>query len=788
MALSSRWRARWISLAVIALLVALGLRSLLAIELTTDITRFLPESEDRELARIAKQMSGSDLNRSVTLLVSSSDAEDAAAAAGELAERLARAEEVEWVRSGPDEGLEEAFYALYFDRRLGFADVDTSEEGLRERARDLKRRLMSPTGTFIRQVAPADPLLTFPRLLERMRAAQQGSLEVVDGRLVTEDGRGVVFLATRSSPFDSEASRRLAARIDGAFAEVQRAHPDAELAQSGVHRLAIASEDAIRSDVTRISVVSSIGVVLLFLLLFRSVRHLLLAVIPLLAGFAAALTVTQLAFGSLHGLSMAFGATLIGVAIDYVAHALNHHTLAPSPEGPTGSLRRIWPGLALGAGTTIAGLAGLAWTSFPGIRELAVFTSVGVFAALLATRWLLPPWLPLDPAPTRLHRRLADGLGRWMLRLRGSTRALVAIPIVALVICAAGLSQLVWVDDVRSLNTMDAELLAEDERVRAAVSRMDGGRFVIAWGADEQQALERNDRVYERLTEAMAAGELERFRSVRSLLPSAAAQRASFEALTNDEGLYDRVTEALVAEGFVPDGFAPFREALEGAPPPPLTWGELAASPIGDLVRPFRVDTDETVAFISLTRGADVDALERRFEGVEGVRVFDQGRFMQSAYGRFRRRTLELVGLGLLGVFLMVFVRYRRLSLSLAAFAPAVLAAATALASIVLLGFDAGLMHLVALLLVLSMGVDYGVFMVESRAHEEGPAPTVVSLLVACISTVLSFGLLAMSVNPALRALGLVTSIGVGLSLLLAPLAWLLLPQRAEPKAEEAQA
>lgn len=778
MSTNGGWRERGISLAVIAVLVALGVRSFLALDLTTDITHFLPESEDRELARIAQQMSSSDLNRSVTLLVSSSSPEDAAAAARVLAEQLEGSERVAWVRSGPGDALEEAFYQLYFERRLGFVDEPMSDEALAERARDLKRRLMSTTGTFIRQIAPEDPLLAFPRLLERMRASQQGSLEIRNDQLMTADGQGVVFFASEGSPFDSSVSHGLVADIDAAIAQARESHPDIEVAQSGVHRLAIASEQAIRSDVTRISVVSSIGVVLLFLFLFRSARHLLLAVVPLLAGFVAAVTATQLAFGQIHGLSLAFGATLIGVAIDYVAHALNHHTLAPDPKGPAASLKKIWPGLALGAGTTIAGLAGLAWTSFPGIRELAVFTSVGVFAALLATRYLLPPWLPDDPKPTKTHQRLADALGGAMMRLKASRAALLAVPAIAVVVCALGLTQIHWVDDVRALNTLDADLLAEDERVREAVSRMDAGRFIVAWGADAEEALARNDEAHARLEEALEADELDRFRSIHPLLPSAAAQRASFARLADDEALGQRLNTALEAEGFVPDGFAAFGDALEGEPPTPLTWEELSASAVGELVRPFRVDTDDgQVAFVTLTRGADVDALERRLDGLEGVRVFDQGRFMQGAYGRFRQRTVELVGLGLLGVFLMVLVRYRALWPALAAFVPAVLAAATSLATLVLLGYDAGLMHLVALLLVLSMGVDYGVFMVESRTHEEGPAPTVVSLLVACISTVLSFGLLAMSVNPALRALGLVTGIGVGLSLVLAPLAWVLLPK-----------
>ncbi|MFK7992112.1 MAG: hypothetical protein AB8I08_39200, partial [Sandaracinaceae bacterium] len=338
-----------------------------------------------------------------------------------------------------------------------------------------------------------------------------------------------------------------------------------------------------------------------------------------------------------------------------------------------------------------------------------------------------------------------------------------------------GLVQLEWVDDIRTLQTLDPALLEEDDDVRAAVSRMDGGRFVIAWGQDDEEALRRNDEVHRHLVDAEAAGEVSGFRSIHALLWSADLQRRSFAAL-QDASVAERLPAALEAEGLVAAGFSPFVEEMSAEPPAPLTYEDLASSPVGSLVRSFRVDIDDgRVAFVTLTKDADVGALEARLADVEGVRLFDNGRFLTDAYGGFRTRTLEMIAIGLAMVFLIVLARYRRLGLALAAFLPAVLAAATSLGLLVTLGYEANLMHLVALLLVLSMGVDYGVFMVESRGHAGGAAPTVVSLLIACTSTVLSFGLLAMSENPALRALGLVTGVGVLLSLLLAPTAWLLL-------------
>jgi predicted exporter len=127
--------------------------------------------------------------------------------------------------------------------------------------------------------------------------------------------------------------------------------------------------------------------------------------------------------------------------------------------------------------------------------------------------------------------------------------------------------------------------------------------------------------------------------------------------------------------------------------------------------------------------------------------------------------------LGLFLVFGACIVRYRNLRLGFASIAPALLASLTSLGLVGLFFHEANLMHLVACLLVLSMGEDYAVFLVEARDSEHGAETSMVGIFIACITTVLSFGLLAWSSHPALQALGFVVSVGVGLSYLFAPLA-----------------
>ncbi len=763
---------------------------------STDITSFLAQDvEDPRLANVATRLAQSELTRTVILSVEGPRADIAISGARALAEQLEGHPELAWMRAGIEEGQGEAIHSLYFPRRFHFlADSEQararalSDAGLGEAGAELIRQLSLPTSTLIKPLANEDPLLLFTGQLKRLEAARGGGLDIVDGHFVSDDGRhALIFLASKHSPFKAVHQRPLQEVIARSFETVNAAHGgELRLEQSGVGRFALAAESSMKADIQRISTIATAGLILLFLVMFRRPRFVALALAPLAFGVLAAAAAVLLLYGRLHGLTLAFGATLIGVCIDYVVHLFNHHMLEPDARGPFGTARRLSPGLWLGAITTIAGFTGLAWTSFPGLREMAVFAGIGVLAAVLATRYWLPALLPVKPRPGRLQVACAAALGRLLTRLHRRRAWLSLLPALATVVCVLGLTRIEWVDDISVLNELDAELLREDERVRERVARMDAGRFIIAIGDDEEVALAVNDRVHARLERLQRDGELQAFLSLHTFLWSATLQRENLAAVTEDAGLPVRLDRAFAAKGFRPGAFKEFEAALaelRAAPPEPLRFDELLASPLGPLVRPFRVELPATaehpaqVGVISFVRGVEPGAdLPGVLSDIPGAYFFDQRATMRSAYGRYRQRTVELVGAGLALVGLLVLVRYRRLGPALAAFVPAVLAAVTTLAVLALAGAAIHILHLVSLLLVLSMGVDYGVFLAESRAEAGvgGLAATTLSVALACASTSLAFGLLAMSKYPALHAIGVSVGLGVLLSLVLAPTGLLL--------------
>ncbi len=765
---------------------AMALFLAMRMELTSGLVHFLSNEGDRELAGLSRSLADSGLTRGMVLVISSGDLTISLAAAATWQAVLRAHPEVERISSGPNPDLADAVRTLYFDRRFASISDDPELEfpskfddaGLRSAALRLREILNLPEGALFKDLAPADPLFFFGDLLNRFRLAQMGTLDVVSGQFAAiESKKAVLFLTTHHSPFASSHQAPLDAYLLESFSALNDEYDGGlVLERAGVHGFSVASEQSATRDAARITLFSVLGIVLLFIVLFRSPALLGIAVLPLVGGLLTAATGSLILFGELHLMTLVFGATLLGVCLDYPIHYACYHTLVPQVPGGASPIQRVWGAIAMGGATTLAGFAGLAWADFPGVREIGVFSALGIVGALATTRLLLPALMPPQRPAPEIQRRAARGLAS-ILDGMGRRRALLLVPVaVAALVCLVGLPRLVWEDDIFSLSApVDPIRSQEDERVRNLVSQMDAGRFIVALGSDDEEALQTNDAIHKKLLRAKREGLLEDFRSLHVFVSSTALQEKNQLELSRVPDLASRTLAALSLAGFRPQAFGSFTRALEESHPPPLRIEDLTRSALADLIIPFRLTLTrpegESVALLTFLKGVrNAEALEATLGDIAGARFFDQRAFLSSLYRGYRERTSLAIGIGLIAVTLLLAIRYRDPRVALATFLPAALAAATTIGLLSLFGVKVNLIHLLGLLLVLSVGVDYSIFLVSARDHREETPATLLSLCIACTSTCLAFGLLALSSFPALRALGLVTGIGVLLSLLFAPL------------------
>ncbi|MBL4683528.1 MAG: hypothetical protein JKY37_02975, partial [Nannocystaceae bacterium] len=578
-------RARFIALTVVAIMLGLGAWAALNLRVVTDIRHFLPTEADRQLSDVSGALAASSLTRTSVMVV---EGPQAVPAAIELSARLRVHPEVEWVRNGIDAELETTLRTLYLPRRAYLSRVDGEESALQQSAANLKRTLGGPKGPLLRALAPSDPLMLFTQFLTRLREGGGGQLETRDGQFVISGGEAaVLFVRTKSSAFNSEPQARFQADLAAMMVEIRgTVAAEARLSQSGLARFAIAIERNTRADVTRVSIVSTVSILVMFLLLFGQLRAIVITFAPVVLGVGGGVLACTLFIDEVHGLTLAFGSALLGVGVDYAVH-LMFHLGHPGTRTPQQVVAWARPGLILGAATTVVGLSGLALTTFPGMRELALFGAVGIAGSLAVTLLVVPVFATALP-PRRLRtqlialsERILDRVERW------GSRAWVFFVAVVLV-GAAGLIPLQWSDGLRALYEVDPVVMAEDARVRELTGAVDKSRAVLANGKDLQEALARNDEVYGALQRSHRLGELAGYRSVHPWLPAVAWQRENLDRMRAPEfaGAFDR---AFAKEGFRSGVFGAFFDELTEPSAEPLVLEDLEASTLWPIVSPFIV-------------------------------------------------------------------------------------------------------------------------------------------------------------------------------------------------------
>ena len=320
----------------------------------------------------------------------------------------------------------------------------------------------------------------------------------------------------------------------------------------------------------------------------------------------------------------------------------------------------------------------------------------------------------------------------------------------------------------------DPSLMAENKRVRQRVVDVDEGRFVVALGTDAESALALNDRIDSRLGDSVAKGQLGGVRSLHSFLWSQELQRENLAAFRSAPDLGGRIEDAFVAHGFRPGAFESFAQAVASPIAAPLLPEDLAGSPF-ERALDSMLRLDESWAVVTYLRDVrSGEDIRNALVGLEGAHYIDQQEIVTELYQGYRRSTLRMVGLASAVVFVVLQLRYRSLRRGLLAFLPSVLVALTTLGLFGILGIPVNVIAAVSLVVVLGMGVDYGIFSVDAARRPERLGATMSSLLVSCLTTIFVFGTLALSSHPALRAIGLTTASGILLALVISPAVFVL--------------
>jgi predicted exporter len=739
-----------------------------------DLRLFMPSPRTPQERLILEAVGEGPASRMLLLAISGANPEAAADTSRALTDALRKTGDFRMVANG-ETSLEAIPDSLLAYRYLLSPSLDHQTfdaQFLRAQLEERVRDLASPAAGLLEPWLPRDPTLELMTLVESWLPARQPQL--LDDVWFDTSGREALLIAETHAPgFDPQGQKVAADSLQRAF-EAVRTDSSLRLEASGPGAFSVLMQERTQGEAQWFGGLATVGMVILLLVAYRSVPVLLLGLLPLVSAGVAGLATVGGIFGTVHGITLAFGFTLIGVAQDYPMHLFSHQHRGLDPWA---NARALWPTLSTGVASTCVAYLAFLFSGVHGLAQLSVFTVAGLAVAGLTTRFLLPPLVPehgRDAAESAALGHLWHAIARLPRpRWLGIAAALVCIGVVWLS------PRPLWENDLGGLTPVPLPLIERDSALRHELGAPDIRHLLVIEGRDAQSVLASAAALDPQLESFVTRGALGGFDHPARYLPTKAAQERRRAALPAPGQLRMALETALLATPFKPGVFEPFLADIDRARHlTALGPADLAGTPLETLVGGLLLERDgHWIGLVTLTGVQDPEVLAELARRTPEVTLLDLKQASEDLVAHQRERILWCLAASAGLLVIVVFVALRDWSRVRRVLTPMALTTLVVLGMLHAAGVSLSLFHLIALVLAAGLGLDYALFFEHAADDPSEQRRTLHAVIVCSLSTLMVFALLAFSTLPVLRAIGITVAAGVVSNFVLA----LLLTRPPEP-------
>ena len=741
-------------------LLSLGL--LVPWNIETDLYSVLPDSSEFKNVADAEKVLSSHSMRNLTVLLGHRDFAVAKSAASELEGIFAGDSSLAETRLRVGDASMQELRDFYFGYRnvLQGAPVrDLLKQGEASALKD--NALQKVYGAFsltdLSRIEE-DPFLLGDEAFEFFTLNSPllaGRFTLREGVLAAEDSAVTYVMWSASLAANTSAmasSGHVLERLDRVLDSLQRVHEGLLVEKSGVPFHSYESSSNAQSEVAWISGVSMALILLLLLWVFRTPIPIVSTLFAIGVAVCTALSGTWAVFGSIHIFTFVFGTSVIGVSIDYAIHFFTerHH---------------IFKGLLLGFMTTEFSYIALTFADFPLLRQMAVFSIVGL-ASSFATIVLLFPNLPLPSHRAERERPLPTKVPAIFLRIydKFPPRSVRIAGIVFLLSLVPGVLRLDVHTDMRTLYAMSDEL-KHSEALNARLNNLGiSANYFIVEGSSEQELLENEEALSGRLQAAVKDSLMGGFLATSSYIPSLKTQQETFEGV---QSLRHSPALRELLESLNVQGDTLFERGLSAVPAylEPKSKVPASFASILDMLWIGEVDGRfySAVFPLHVAPGFDIGRFASELPHVYAVNKMEN---VNATLTGLSRVALLLVAIAYAVVFLVLVFVYRFVPALRIIRAPVVscffIAAVFGYA-----GIPFNFFAIVGVILTLGIGIDYALFFKEGATRG---LVTALAVMLSAATTLISFGSLSFSSFVPVSTFGLSVLLGIWCCFALSPL------------------
>jgi predicted exporter len=757
------WKsAPWLALTLLSIVVIV-----LRLQLSFDLSTFFPQETNLQHDILLEQLQSGPGSRLIVIGINGSQHEQVAEFSDQMRQELASNSAFVNVLNGEfadQAGIIPEPVSSYY---LLLGDIDYDSTSLQQALQLRLQDLAFGGGSELLNLVARDPFLITLDILQRLVPVNMSG-----DMWFAMDGSAVLMAETRAAALDLTVQADAIAAVKTTFANIPGSDV-LDLEITGVGAFGLELQNTIRAETKKRSILATSALLLVLLTVYRSPRLLMLATLPIGLGFLVGLALVSLIFDNVHGITLAFGFTLLGIAIDYPIHLFSHAQGNRTSE----AMARIWPTMRLGAASTAVAYLAIALSGSKGLAQLGIFTASGIIIAVLVTRTWLPALMTERSSPN--PRDHSDLQRPNLIYLP----VLLTLGLVLLTMYVFSEGEL-WDDSLSSMSPVPESRIQTDITLRSAAATPDLRYQLVQHASTLEELLRESESVDVLLQDARNDELLEAWQSISQLLPSQQHQQLRQDAIPEKGILSTRLNEALSDTPFRESAFAPFEaHASASKALPPLLPSHFEDTPLASWVDSHLIQLgDQWVSLISLNQPKPVELAERVSTWDMKVKFVDLQKSSVDLMRDYRNGAIRTIAIASLFIIVLLLAQRKKVLRILWIVLTVMAALAVTIALVTTLHNSLTVIHLVALLLVLGLGLDYALFFSRSETTIERKA-TNQAVLACAVSTTLAFGVLAGSPIPILKFLGLTVACGSAASFILAFVGSRLIfrkPQRVE--------
>lgn len=543
----------------------------------------------------------------------------------------------------------------------------------------------------------------------------------------------------------------LADAINAAIGETKLRHQGVEVLKAGVIFFASDTSKSIEADISLIGLISGISALLLIIFIFRSFYAVGFVLLTVSIGFMYAVLACFFIFPKVYILTLAFGTSLIGMSVDYCLYWLT--ASIDDGKNPLERRRYLLPGMFLALITTAIGYFLMAITPFPVLSQMAVFSIAGISAAWL-TVVLIFPYVNKLRFSANSSFALVNFIQAKNYRISVAARRVMIV--VMILLSVYGILASRPNDNIRSLANFDKELIAQQMKTSEILDLPSPSQFFIVSGSTEEEVLVRAEQLTLQLDKLVEDGVIAGYQSLTRFIPSTAMQNAASKAYASQGK--ENAAKQIAKEFDMGPAWVQSQNQINA----PLTIDEVRDTPLYNRLSYlwFASDTSSmksTAVLLTGVSGAEsVGKLSKLAD--PNISWVDKPQEISDVFARYRSLFSYVIALGYLLTFVAIYLKYGRSAWR--AVLPPILATCITLGILTIAGEAITLMTVIAFALLLGVGTDYGIFLLQYPSDKR----VLLSISIAALMTLISFGSLTLSSVPAIHSFGIALLFGVLIS------------------------